>query len=250
MAIASTDLVYYGAANHAEADGTTQGGAIDLTTKVIFTDISATGAVEVLSSSASDVTQTVTITGRNAAGSIVSEVETLAGVAVQLTTATFERILKIVMSATAVGTITIRKASDDVTIATLEPGFTSVRRLFYDSRADASGGSSRDFYEKFFIKNTHGSLSLLTATIQLNADPSTFITFDLEDAVNDNNSTANRLNTAPTGMLGTFTTADKAVPGTNLAAAASIGVWARLRVAAGTAPSKNTFTIRATGGTV
>ncbi len=247
MSILSTELITYGSANMPEDNVSTSGGAIDLTTKVVFTDIAVTDSVEFVSDNAAD-TMNITVYGRTAAGAITSETKALTGTSpTTATTATFERILKVVLASAAAGTVTVRRATGDTTIATMEAGITTVRRLFYDSAADASGGSSRDFYEKVFVKNTNGSLTLTNAQIAEQADPGANITFDLEDAVNDNNSTASRLNTAPTGMLGTFTGATKSVPGSALAAGASIGVWLKLTLAAGAAAAKNTYTLRTTG---
>ncbi len=253
MSVVASDLIIYGAANIAEDDVSTQGGAIDTAVRYVFDDSALANTLndtlEVLSSSGSDTTQSVTVTGRNTAGSIITEVFNLNGVTVQNGVVTFERILKIVMSATAVGTVTVRKATGDTTIAAIEPGVTSVRRPFYDVSSDVSGGSSRDFYEKIFIKNTNGVNALLAAIVKENADTLSKITFDLEDAVNDNNSTASRLNTTPTGMLGSFDNADKNVPGTDLAPGAAIGVWMKLTLAAGDAPQKGTWTVQIDGST-
>jgi hypothetical protein len=250
MSILASELIVYGSANMPEANGTTSGGAIDTTCKIVFTDIAATDSIEFVSTNAGD-TMNITVYGRSAAGAIVSETKALTGTTpTAATTATFERVLKVVLASTATGTVTVRRATGDTTIATMEPGITSVRRLFYDAAADASGGSSRDFYEKVFVKNTNGSLTLTNAQIAEQADPTGNITFDLEDAVNDNNSVADRLNTAPTGMSSSFNNTTKTVPGGgNLAAGAAIGVWLKLTLAAGTAAAKSTYTIRATGTT-
>jgi hypothetical protein len=250
MSVTSSDIVVYGSANMPEADGTTSGGAIDTSVKIIFTDISATDEVEILSDAGGDTSQTVTVYGRDAGGSIVSETETLTGTTPVATAQAFERILKITCSSASHGTITIRKESDDVTIATMENGIDAVRRPFYDATAEASGGSAKVFYEKVFVQNDHATLSLLSATITASADPSGLLAFDLEDAVNDSNSTSNRL-TSPAGgdMLGspTWDDAEKAVPGTDLAAAGEIGVWLRLSLAAGQAAAKTTYTLTVAG---
>lgn len=248
MPVASTDILFYGSANHQETDSGTQGGAIDLTTKVTFTDISATGTVEVLSSNGGDTTQTATVYGRLASGIIDSEALSLNGATPVSGAKSFERIMKVVINASHAGTITVRKASDDVTIMTLETGILTCRRLFYAAEAEASGGSSKDYYEKIFGKNTHGTLALQTAVVKEQADPGANITFDLEDAQNDTNTSTNRI-TAPSGMLGTFTGADKNVPGTNLAAGDSIGIWLKMTLAAGATPAKNTYTVRISGST-
>jgi hypothetical protein len=250
MPITSADIQYLASANMPENDTATSGGAIDTATKVIFTDIAATDNVTVISNNAGDTTQTVTITGRDASGAIVSEPLSLNGTNRVTGAQLFERILKIVVSGAHSGTITVTR--DDgptfTQIATLESGILTARRLFYASSSDVSGGSARDYYEKIFIKNTHAPLALTSAVIKELVDPTTFITFDLEDAKNDNNSVANRL-TAPTGMLGTFTNSDKNVPTGLLSPGDSIGVWLKLTLAAGTSPAKSTYTLRASGTT-
>lgn len=248
MSLSASDIVYHGSANHQETDSGTQGGAIDTSVKVTFTDISATGTVEVLSSAGGDTTQTATVYGRLASGVIDSEALSLNGTTPVAGSKSFERILKVVINAAHTGTITVRKASDDVTIMTLETGVLTCRRLFYNAEAEASGGSSKDYYEKIFAKNVNGVNALLNAVIKEQADPGANITFDLEDAVNDTNTSTNRLS-APSGMLGSFTGSDKNVPGTNLAAGDAIGIWLKLTLAAGATPAKNTYTVRASGST-
>ena len=249
MSITAAELIVYGSANMPEANGTTSGGAIDTAVKIVFTDIAATDSVIFVSSNAAD-TMNITVYGRSAAGSIVSETKALTGTTpTAATTQTFERILKVVLASVAAGTVTMTRSTGGATIATLEAGITSVRRLFYDAAADASGGSSRDFYEKVFVKNTNATLTLTNAQVAEFADPTGNITFDLEDAVDDNNSVADRLNTAPTGMLGTFTNTTKSIPGNALAAGSRIGVWLKLTLAAGTAAAKSTWTVRTTGST-
>ncbi len=254
MSVAGTDLIYYGAANIAEDDVSTQGGAIATTVRYIFDSSSLANTlndtVEILSSAVGDTSQTVTITGRSAGGSIVTDTLSLNGTTVVNGVVTFLRIMKIVVSGAHTGTITVRKATGDTVIASIETGVLQIRKPFYNVSSDASGGSSRDFYEKIFIKNTHGSLNLLSAVISEQADPSAVITFDLEDAVDDNNSVASRLNTAPTGMLGTFTGAAKNVPGTDLASGSAIGIWLKLTLPAGNAAILDTYTLRVAGSSI
>lgn len=251
MSVSASDLVAYGSANMPEDNVSTSGGAIDATTKVIFTDIAATDQVTVISDAAGDTTQTVTVYGRNAGGAIVSEGLSLNGTARVTGAVAFERILKVVVNAAHTGTITVTRDNTPTftEIGTMESGVLTLRRMFYDAAADASGGSSRDFYEKLFIRNNNGTTTLNAVQIAEQADPSGFITFDLEDAINDNNSVSDRLNDAPTGMLGTFTGATKSVPGGMLAAGDRIGVWLKLTLAAGTAAAKSTYTLRTTGTT-
>lgn len=251
MSVASTDLVIYGSANIPTTDSGTMGGAIDTTVRYIFDSSSLANTLadtlEVLSSSAGDTSQTVTVYGRNSAGSIVNEVFTLAGNTVQNGATTFQTILKVVVSASHAGTITVRKATGDTTVVAIETGVLTVLRPFYNVSSDVSGGSTRNFYEKVFFKNNHATLSLLSAVVSEQADPQGLITFDLEDAVNDNNSVASRLNTAPTGMLGSFDSSSKNVPGTDLAAGSKIGVWLKLTLPAANAAVLDTLTLRIAG---
>lgn len=251
MSVTAAEIITYASANMPEDNVSTSGGAIDTTCKITYTDISTTDNVTVLSSNAGDTTQTVTVYGRDGTGTIVSEVLNLNGTTRVTGSQLFERISKIVVSASHTGTITVTRDNTPTftEIATLESGILSVRRLFYNASADASGGSERSFYEKVFIKNTNGTTALTGVTIQENADPGANITFDLEDAVDDNNSVSDRLNDAPTGMLGTFTGSDKTVPGNDLGPGEAIGVWLKLTLAAGASPAKNTYTIRANGTT-
>ncbi len=248
MAITAAELIFYGAANHAEDDTSTQGGAIDLLVKVAMTFMAANDTIDVVSSSAADTTQTVTVTGRLASGAIDTEVYTLAGTTPQTGSKTFERVLKVVMSATAVGTITIERATGPVTIATLEPGFTSVRTMFFDS---ASAGSPKSLYEKIFSKNTNGTDTLTNATLELTLEPSAVADFliAVEDAVDDTNSSANRV-TAPVGQS-TFRQIDvpEPVPGDDLAAGVAIGIWIQMDLATDNVSLVDDHTVELAGTT-
>jgi hypothetical protein len=251
MAIASTDLKWYGSAVMPDNDITTSiGGAINLLIKIEFTDITPTGAVEMLSSNGADTTQTVTITGRNAAGEVISETKTLAGGVTVDFTSLWERILKVVMSTTAVGTVTIRKDGAAGDLVTLEPGLTQVRRLFYSPLSEEVGGATRTYYEKIFVKNTHGTLSLTNSVVSEFADPLTFCNFALEVSLNgtDTNGAGNRQ--THTGGYTFNSTAKNVVNGQNLTAGAAQGVWMSLTLTAGLAPAKSSVTMRITGDTI
>lgn len=250
MAIADTDIKWYGSALMPEDDTTEDGGgAIDATTKIEFTDITPAGLVEMVSSEAGDTTQTVTIYGRNSAGELISQAKTLNGVTPVDFTLTWERILKAVMSATATGTVTIRKDGDAGNLITMEPGITEVRRLHYAAFAEESGGAERNYYEKIFAKNTHGTLTLTSAVVSEYADPSVVEAFAVESSLDgtDVNTGQTRLQ-APSGY--TFNSSSKDVANSgNLTAGSAQGIWMRLTLAAGTAPAKTTVTMRVTGQT-
>lgn len=250
MSVVASELVWYGSASMPDDDTPTGiGGAIDLTTRIIFADISAADTVEILSDNAGDTTQTVTVHGRDAGGNLVSETETLAGTTPQTTTQSFERITKIVMSATATGTVTVRKQSDDVEIATLEPGVTDIRRPFYDALAEASGGSARTYYEKVFLKNNNATTALTGATIAEQADPSTNVAFALESSLDgtDTNGAGNRQ--THTGGYTFDNTTKNVANSQSLTALAAQGVWLSLDLPAGEAADNTTYTLRVSGNT-
>lgn len=252
MSIAASDIKFYGSAVMPDDDSTTEiGGAIDTTVKVEFTDIDSAGAIEAVSDSASDTTQTVTVTGRASSGEIISSTKTLTGTSAVDFDGTFERILKVVKSGSTTGTVTIRKDGGAGDLVVMEPTITEVRRPFYSAVADVSGGSARTYYEKIFCKNTHGSLSLLAATIKENSDPESQISFALETSVDGSgtNGAGNNRQTAPSTGVGSFNSSDKTVPGNDLAAGEAIGIWLKLDLPAGDPATKTTYQLRASGNT-
>src|SRR5205807_2385776 len=146
----------------------------------------------------------------------------LNGAAVVTSTLTYERLLKAVLaSGDASRTVTVRRATGDTLIATLEPNITSTRRLFYDSSSDPSVQKIR--YEKFFLKNTHGTLQLNAAAVKLTADPSATIRIGCAPSKGDSATVTNRL-TAPAGVTFVDDNVSQSVPTGALAAGESIGV--------------------------
>ncbi len=248
MPVQSSDIVAYGSAVMPEDDTTTNiGGAIDTATRVVFTDLQATGTVGVYSSNTAD-NQTVTITGRDSTGVIVSESLTLSGTTKVTGTQQFERILKIVLSAAAAGTVTVEdNQATPNKIVDIEPGVTTIRRCFYGASADASGGSVRKFYEKIFVKNTHATLAVLNAQVSEASDPPGKFAFALESVLNgsDTNGTGNNRQVAPAGY--TFDSTAKSVAGGNLGPGDAQGVWIELTLNPGDAAQKVTYTINTSG---
>ena len=122
-----------------------------------------------------------------------------------------------------------------------------VRRVFYDAAADPDpGGSAVTYYEKVFWENTHATIGLVDAIVQEQADPSDTITFGVAAAVDDtgDNGAFNR-QTAPGGV--TFDSADKAIPGADLAAGSAIGVWLKLSRPAGALKVRTTYGLAIAG---
>lgn len=245
MAVAASDIFLYGAANHPTDNTSTVGGAISTTTRIVWDSSTLantlTDEVEVLSDNAGDTTQTVTVYGRTAAGTLTSETLNLNGTSVVTGGITWDRLYAVVVSASHSGTITVRKESDNTTIVQLATGLLQVRRLFYGAASDVSGGSTRVFYEKVFWKNTHATLSALAVSISEQTDSEAQFTFALETSVNGSGTSTNRL-TIPASGVGSFDSTAKTLPGDgNLDAGEAIGMWVALTLPAADSPTKATW---------
>lgn len=250
MPIVASDLVAYASAAMPDDESSSNGGAIDIDTRVVFTDIAATDDVEAVSASAAD-TMNLTVVGRSAGGATVTETKALTGTTFITfsTLANVERIQKATLASDAAGIVTVRRATGDTTIGTIpiaERGFT---RMFINAFSDVG---TKNYYMKFFWKNNHATLALLNAVVQESADPTTKVTFTLAAAVNDTATSTNRLTIPGAGDIepDAFGNADVNVPGTDLAAASRIGVWLKLALGASEAPIKSTYTSQIAGQSV
>lgn len=106
MTVSQNELYYYGSANMPEADGVLTGGAVDFTKLVFFSDISPTGTMDYVSSSASDTAVTIALTGLDASGTPQTETKTLNGITLVTGSQTMERLMKgVAGGSTAVGDI-------------------------------------------------------------------------------------------------------------------------------------------------
>lgn len=249
MAVVDADIIVYGSANMQETDSGTQGGAIDTAVLIVFTDISPNGTVDAHSTSASDTTQTVTVYGRIADGTITSEnLGTLTGTTPITGSTVFERILKVVMSATAVGVVVVEENTGGEDLVTLSIGTTECRRPFYDVAAEASGGSARDYYEKIFFYNSNGSSALTSATIaEIAGGAAAQIDFQLESTLDGSDTATNRV----TSPGGSFDSTTKNVANSQSHSPTSgQGVWIHLALPAGEAAQNTTYTLRESGQTV
>lgn len=247
MAIAASDLKFYAAANMPEDDTSTVGGAIDALRQVVFTPLAANDQLRVVSDNAGDTTQTVTVYGRNAAGEYVSASGALSGTTpVTLTPATtFERVLRVEIDATAAGNVTVeRNTTPFADIYVIPAGERGCWALFSKSASDPSATKTR--YMKVFCKNTHGTLTLTSATIDLTADPDSRIEFGLAAAKDDSATATNRL-TAPGGITFYDDSNPQAIPGNQLEAGSAIGIWVKQSLTAGDTPHSTTFTLQAAG---
>lgn len=249
MSVTAAEIILYASANMPQDNVSTSGGAIDLTTRIVPTSAtlfnSLGDTLKYVSSNAGD-TMNVTVTGRNAAGAIVTETIALNGTTVVNGAVTFQSIEKVVIASAHAGTVTLTKTTGGATVTTIESGVLTIRRLFYAAAADPSTGGTQLFYEKFFIKNTDGTNSYLGLSISETSDPSSVLDFAVALAVNDSVSVANRKTAPPTIV---FASTPATIPGTDLAAGAAIGVWARLTLAAGQAAAEYAWGIQTSGQT-
>lgn len=246
MSIAASDLKAYSSANVPEDDTSTSGGAIATTGQPDIAQMAANDTLSVVSSNAGDTTQTITVTGRNAAGAIASDTKTLNGTTPVAISGTFERVLKVELSGTTTGNVTLSRATGGATVALLEAGQTKSHIFFQRAASEASGVSR---YEKFFWKNTHGSLTLNSAIVTLTADPASRIKISLATSKGDSGSVADR-KTAPGGLSFSDDNVDLAVPTDSLAAGETIGVWVQQALLSSDSPIKNTFTTQLAGTSV
>lgn len=231
MAVAASDIIVRLAANHAEDDTSTQGGAVDATGQVLQNQFSAAAVVELDSDNAGD-THNVTVTGRLASGAISSEVIAMTGTTAAAGAISFERILKVVHASAVTGTVTLAQGVGGTIRHTFKPGDDLARSLFYAATADVSGGSTKTRYEKVFVSNEHATDTALALSIELTTDPRVDYDIVLEDAVDDNESVANRL-AAPVGIDGAFGDGPKNCVNTDLDASEVQGMWLKQELAAG-----------------
>jgi len=252
MSITAAELILYGSASMPDDDTSTNiGGAIDTTTRIAFSDMVVTDKVSVKSDNAADNTQTVTVYGRNAGGTIINEVLTLNGTTLVNGATTFQRILKVVISAAHAGNITLQdQQSTPNVLATIESGVLQLRRLFYNASADVTGGATKKYYDKVFFKNTDATLDLTSASVIEQADPSGDVAFALESTLagTDTNGAGNNRQVAPTGYTFNSTTKSVANSGT-LTHGSEQGIWLELTLAAGAAAQNTTYTPRLSGTT-
>ena len=68
MSVLTSDVTIYGSANMPTSDSGTTGGAVAFSTIVNLNDITPTGTVSYVSSSASDAATTITVYGRDSTG--------------------------------------------------------------------------------------------------------------------------------------------------------------------------------------
>lgn len=248
MPIAASDLIAFSALNRPDDDTGTSGGAIDLDHRPVFTQLAANDDLEVLSSAAGDTTQTFTLVARLATGAKVTRTGTLNGttpVSIQAGEI-YERVLRFYISADAVGTVTLRRGAAGATVGTIPPAERGFHAFFVDSASEASPVAR---YEPLHWKNTHATLTLNAAKVQLSADPAAKITLGIETAKDTSISVTNR-KTVPANPTFVDDGVDQNVPGTTLEAGSAIQTWIKQSLLASDSPVRSTFTTQLAGTTV
>ncbi len=241
MSIVAADLICFAPASIPTDDTGNSGGNIDLTKRPIFTQFAANAVLALVSDGAD--TRLVDVVGRNAAGASVSETMTLNGAVEVLSVNTYERILSVTAQTTS-GTrvVTAKQGSGGTTIGTIPVNEKGFYTLFQNAASEA-GATAR--YELVYWKNTHGTLTLNSASMKLTADPAAKMKIACAASKGNVTAITNR-KTVPAGTFVDDNVA-QAVPTGLLAAAEYIGVWIEMSLGAGAAATKSTYTTELSG---
>ena len=259
MSVSAGQLIFYASSGMPEDDSTVTGGDINSGIRLQFDDLEASTTIVAYSTSNVDI-NTLTVYGRNNAGSIVNEAITVSGTGLSLGgSTTFSGIFKATLShATGFGLITVSGSSQNV-VAKIPINESGFRLPFY--AATSAAGSSKTFFEKVFVKNRSGSSTLNTANVIQIADTgvSSKITFGLENGkscpgpfllsgVGPTGLVANRL-TVPSHVdsFGSGTSGVWPSGTGNLEPTAYQGVWLKLSLDAGEGKLDSFYEINASG---
>jgi len=242
MSIAAASLVRFSSANEPTDDVSTTGGAIDTTSRPELTQFTAAAKLALISDGA-DV-RNATITGRDAAGNVISETKALTNAVEVLSTNTYERIQSVVLSAgDAARTVTLKQGTGGTTIGTITPNEKTRHIRFRNS---ASAGTQKIRYEKDFWRNGDGALALLSPSVVLTADPAAKIRIGVAATYGDTATIANRL-TAPAGITFVDDGVTPTMPTGSIAAGSAIGVWIEETLAINDTAQKSTYTTQLSG---
>lgn len=259
MAVEAADMEFYLSANTPDDDSSTSGGAIDATVQLMCRTLSkelnsgSGDVIDVVSSDAGDI-HNVVIQGYGTDGTWISETLAITGTTNAHTTATFLHLCSVIQAEAGDGTLTVGEyngggAVNEIFVTPI--GEKGCQDLFLKAEANASGGATKKFYEKLFIKNTHATDALISCVVWLNEDEDTELTMDCEmsgDATltGGSETTTNRVTEPSTG--GTYAWAEHATEGAghtmgdaedgNMIAAEAQGVWVELTLADGRTPEQ------------
>ncbi len=169
MPIIATDINFYGSATMPLDDTTTNiGGAIDTTRSIVFEDVTPSGNIQIVSTLGGDTTQTVTVTGRDAAGVLISETKTLNGqTPVAMTTnTTWERLLRAVKSASTGGVVAVEQVTAGHS-GTAQAG--GAQQITLAAGASATNNAYRGWIIRITAGTGAGQIRSITETDQAQA---------------------------------------------------------------------------------
>lgn len=244
----ASQLRFYFGASRAQDDVTAEGGAIDLTARLLDSQMSSAGNLEVVSDGAD--TRAFTYILRTSTGGILSGGAALNGATpVVIPGATVDRIIEFaVASADGSRTVTIRPQGGGAPFHTIHPTELVGAIPFHNAIAQAAGGSNEVYYAVLYRRNDDAAADLLTAVVRGVTDASGLHELALATAVGNVAALTNR-RTAPAAGFSSFVEegVDLAVPGTDLLASGHIAHCIRYTLPPDTAPGKSTYTVRIAG---
>jgi hypothetical protein len=244
MSITAAEIVRFSSANEVTDDVSLVGGALSATSRPELTQFTAPAKLSMTSDGA-DV-RTATITGRDAAGNIVTETTALTGAVEKLSTNTYERIESVVLSAIdAARTVTLRQGTAGTIITTIAPSETTRHIRFRNS---ASAATQQDRYERDNVRNGDATNTLLSPLVQLTADPAGKIKIGVPSVFGDSQTSANR-KTAPAGITFVDDNISPTMPSGGIAAGSYVGVWINQTLAPNDVAQKSSYTLTITGQT-
>jgi hypothetical protein len=197
MSVLESDVEFYGSANMPNGDGVTTGGALNTAILIFFSDISPTGTVDYVSSSASDTATTIETYGRDATGVIQTETKTLGGTTKVTGSQSFERLLQgAAGGTTAVGDIAILSHTAIISGHTAQGGGAASGSTAAYIQLQSGDGASCAIGQIIQITNNlpSGAQYQLRRIIRLNGDyayvnkawstvPSSSTTYDVNEGI-------------------------------------------------------------------
>jgi len=203
--------------------------------------------LEVLSDDAGDTNDNITVVGRDSGGVVQTETVALNGTtAVILGSTVFDYVQSFSIDGAYLGNITLRVSVAGATVGTLPifPQMFGRVTMFKNSFSDALIIKIR--YEKMFWRMASAGETLTSSEVELIADPLSRIRQGIALVINDSSFVANRLTTPP-GVTFVDDSIAQGVPGGNLGAGDTIGVWYEQNLPAGDPANVSTFTTQLAG---
>lgn len=269
MPLAITDLKLWWATNRPKSDTDASGGAIDASGaggtepgwKPTFTQapLNSDDTIQIVSDGAD--TRAVTIETRKTDGTPQTSSATNLNGTTPVDVASLgthnERVLLASVGTLDAGrtiTVQLKNGGSPIIIGTIGPNEKGFQLMFYDTAAEASGGTNRKRYEVLYWKNHHATLALTTAKCRISADltPSGKLKQGIAAAKGDVAVLSNRLNggSPPAGITFVGASTDQSVPTGSLGPGERIALYFELASDAGDGVIRSSFTNQLQGATV